>query len=473
MPKVRTGSRTLRRANAAAAAAGIGGPAIHLQTVRWSFDMQVNLLNESNNDKYRRVLRGKQDSSENTSGLSKKAVFERIACKVLPDPYATSVKEAGKKVQTQYNFLTAKYSKFRKELGSTGGGIGGDEDSDGEHLREVELDWYIPASGPTKKTQPEARNKWESICNKFPLFPMLHEMFSTRPSQVPIATTTGIGPRGPRTTLHQPPSRSPSSEWDLFLGTSNHVPGPHNKLPLPEISRISLDSDDSDIEMLDPSRSSSPVVEGNGKGVDPRERCAQTAVKKEVKVKEEKAKEADDENKEKATLASGVLGKAPGNRKHKSREESILLMIHQDTQARHERLDTRYELERADSAYQRDMDRLFEMRRVWPKMLLKVFHVREDAIRLEHGKPPLNRPATPPPAPPTDDILDLTGSSPIHSPIAPAAAPLFPFGTPVKQEPIDIDDKDHILELPNFPISHGNDEPLFKQPFFGFAPPYA
>ncbi|KAG9085379.1 hypothetical protein FS749_004460 [Ceratobasidium sp. UAMH 11750] len=66
-------------------------------------------------------------------------------------------------------------------------------------------------------------------------------------------------------------------------------------------------------------------------------------------------------------------------------------------------------------------------------------------------------------------VIDLTGSSPVYAP----RAQEFPFGTPVKQEPIKLKDKDNLLAAPNF-AQHGanNNVPLFAQPAFDFAPPF-
>ncbi|KAG8685492.1 hypothetical protein FRC08_013079 [Ceratobasidium sp. 394] len=68
-----------------------------------------------------------------------------------------------------------------------------------------------------------------------------------------------------------------------------------------------------------------------------------------------------------------------------------------------------------------------------------------------------------PPLPP------MHRSSPVYAP----RAQEFPFGTPVKQEPIKLKDKDNLLAAPNF-AQHGanNNVPLFAQPAFDFAPPF-
>ena len=46
----------------------------------------------------------------------------------------------------------------------------------------------------------------EQIEGKFKFFPSLHRIFSTRPSVIPPAVTTGVGPQGRKVTYFQPPS---------------------------------------------------------------------------------------------------------------------------------------------------------------------------------------------------------------------------------------------------------------------------
>ncbi|KAG9088189.1 hypothetical protein FS749_002366 [Ceratobasidium sp. UAMH 11750] len=241
--------------------------------ISWTDEMKIHILQESDKEENRIVLRGKKDSSENTSGESKTTVYRRIAKEVIPEVYNRDPIDAGSKVMNQYNALVTLYSRLSKELTKTGNGVGGDVDEKSDGVRQLELDNYIPAGGPTEATSENAVNTWNALCEKCAFFPLLHELLSTRPSQVPIATTTGIGPSGPQTVLFQPPSPSSSPDWNFG-----------RRLSSPASNAPSLDAPlDSDVEILELSRSPTPVVEGNGKGVDPREH--QRPVKSDTKAK--------------------------------------------------------------------------------------------------------------------------------------------------------------------------------------------
>jgi hypothetical protein len=47
----------------------------------------------------------------------------------------------------------------------------------------------------------------DEIVSKFPFFPDLHRMLSTRPNVTPIVITTGVGPAGKKTLHYQAPSK--------------------------------------------------------------------------------------------------------------------------------------------------------------------------------------------------------------------------------------------------------------------------
>ncbi|KDN33173.1 hypothetical protein RSAG8_13736, partial [Rhizoctonia solani AG-8 WAC10335] len=448
--------------------------------------------------KYMRVI--SDYCSKNTSGDTKIKAHGRIASVVIPAMHTINPKEAAKKVQTEYTRLVKKYGELYRELMATGSGIGGDDslsgdelEGSGNKLREVEHACYIPPSGPDAATTTSARNKWQSISERFPLFEKLHSMFCTRPTQVPIATTTGIGPQGPRTVLHQAPSRSSSPEWDISITPAeNH-----------SASTKAANVDSSDFEIIEPTRNSSPPIIGNGKGTDPRERrprlpskkpSEDVKVKVEGKKKEEKQTPPNPSTKIAAAVqsSSDSSGGSTGNRKRKSRDEgSILQTIHEGMQERHARIDARQERERADASYNREMDRLFDLRRIWPEMPMEEFRAREDGIRREHGKPPLVRPplpapgnTIPQPAPqlapqPASQLRPLATSTsgnmprtPSHTRACPVMNVHFPFGTPIKPEPIDTGDDDGLFHIPKFPLDGANaNEALFANPLFGFAGP--
>jgi hypothetical protein len=111
--------------------------------------------------------------------------------------------------------------------------------------------------------------------SEFKWLPHLHQILSTRPNQIPIAITTGIGPAGPSTVLHQRPSPVNSEPWEIE-GAS--------------------DADDSSSVVILDDESSSEDTHGKGKNVAQGERMdpgvkkdAKVAVKEQkVSVKEEK-----------------------------------------------------------------------------------------------------------------------------------------------------------------------------------------
>lgn len=102
----------------------------------------------------------------------------------------------------------------------------------------------------------------------------MHRLLCMRPNQVPIAITTGLGPSGPRTVLHQPPSRQLSPEWNLLdvPGSPEPAAGPSMRRSVQGATHPIHDhhssDDSSDIEIFPPS---SPPVAGKGKKVHPRE----------------------------------------------------------------------------------------------------------------------------------------------------------------------------------------------------------
>ncbi|KAG9085378.1 hypothetical protein FS749_004459 [Ceratobasidium sp. UAMH 11750] len=393
---------------------------------------------------YRVVLCGKRSADERTVGKTKKAVFEDIACKVIPHVWEISVVGAGTKVQTQWKVMKAKHHELNTKLKQTGGGIGGNgnDELDGDALRAVELAQYIPGDGPNEQNTEEAKNQWDKNVKEYPIFPRLYALFHDRPNQVPIATTTGIGPNGPRMVMHQQPLRAPSLKRSSSLPPLPPrvpMPSPLWMLsPLPEwgvnagpsaVPDIPTDSD-SDFEILTPAHTPTPPVKGNGKSADPHERQAPASpvangkgvadikakgIKTEAKAKEDvkptkgKGKEKEKEKKgevevkdEKRTppsaskklvdaqASSNASSNSTGSHKRKSADETVLELMHKNMQERHAHLDAYKERELLESSYQQDMDWLREMRREDPNMATTEYNMCEDAIRADYGNKPLD-----------------------------------------------------------------------------------
>ncbi|KAF8597988.1 hypothetical protein BDV93DRAFT_561770 [Ceratobasidium sp. AG-I] len=179
-------------------------------TFYWPKPKIEELISEASNIQNVRTLLGKQEPGENTSGDTKVKVYGRIAATLFPAEYSANPKLWKRRVQHKWEHLCNAYRTAAKRLRRTGEGVKGDsqiEDSDttGSGINEVELQHYIPATGPDHNTPDVARNIWGEL---FIRFPRMHELLSTRPNQVPIAVTTALTPSGPTTVYHQPPSES-------------------------------------------------------------------------------------------------------------------------------------------------------------------------------------------------------------------------------------------------------------------------
>ncbi|KAF8074111.1 hypothetical protein FPV67DRAFT_1650802 [Lyophyllum atratum] len=157
------------------------------------------LLTELEVEKNYKVIFGKKDKSENTSGETKVTVFKRIGEKILPELFAVDPTVIADRVKSKVESLVRTYRKHHKKLWQTGGGVQADGDDDEpsqEPSQEGALDFYIPPTGPDESTPAAAKNLWEQIEKEFPLFPRLHVILSTRPNVVPIVVTTALVPEG-------------------------------------------------------------------------------------------------------------------------------------------------------------------------------------------------------------------------------------------------------------------------------------
>ncbi|KAG2123246.1 CHAT domain-containing protein [Suillus clintonianus] len=193
--------------------------------VHWSEDMTWSLLSEVEKDDNRLVLLGKREKKENTSGDSKITVFQRIGAVVLPESYKLNPTATGKAVKRKYDHLTRKYRQHGKRLRTTGEGIRGSDVEDNPSENEF-FDCYVPAGGPDSMTTTKTKSIWgmisDEIVAKFPFFPVLHRILSSRPNITPIAVTTGVGPHGKKTLHFQPPSDNEDDDIPPFT-PSQHM----------------------------------------------------------------------------------------------------------------------------------------------------------------------------------------------------------------------------------------------------------
>ncbi|KAJ7259051.1 hypothetical protein C8J57DRAFT_1340749 [Mycena rebaudengoi] len=178
-----------------------------LPSIKWTKnggELIWKLSAEVEKKENRLVILGKNDSSENSTGASKTAVFKQIGSVILPAEFAIDADAVAKRVKSKYNDLYDVYKKQNKRLRQTGGGLGGNDDNEDESLHEY-MRCYIPSNGPDTTTTEEAKNLWDEITNEFPFFPTFHRLVSTRPNVNPPVIITGLGPEGRKITHLQAP----------------------------------------------------------------------------------------------------------------------------------------------------------------------------------------------------------------------------------------------------------------------------
>ncbi|KAF8800871.1 hypothetical protein BYT27DRAFT_7216700 [Phlegmacium glaucopus] len=179
---------------------------LKLPDIPWAEDdykLVSAFLTELEKTENYKVLFGKKDSSENTSGESRVAVFKRIGSIIVPGLFQLNPGAISERLKGQLDRLTKTYRKHAARLRQTGDGVDG---GNVEHF-----DYYIPAEGPNEGTPLVAVNIWQDIEKDFKFFPRLHKIFSARPNVVPIAITTALGPYGQRTVWYQSPDDEDSS----------------------------------------------------------------------------------------------------------------------------------------------------------------------------------------------------------------------------------------------------------------------
>ncbi|TFK54390.1 hypothetical protein OE88DRAFT_1733055 [Heliocybe sulcata] len=149
-----------------------------LAEVPWSLEnhhLTWALISELESLENYKVLFGKKDPSENTSGDTKAAVYRMIKI----------------------------YKTHAAKLHRTGGGLC---DRDAEDGSDEYLDFYIPPGGPTEVTEDRAWNIWKAINAEWLFFSQFHKILAICPNVTPIAVTTGTGLNGMKTLYMQPPS---------------------------------------------------------------------------------------------------------------------------------------------------------------------------------------------------------------------------------------------------------------------------
>ncbi|KAH8790798.1 hypothetical protein DL96DRAFT_1771704 [Flagelloscypha sp. PMI_526] len=164
------------------------------------------------------LLRGKVNKTDNTQGENLTAMYKRVTIQVWPE-YADCVNILYTRVKTYVEGMIKKYNKLAKQLRVTGGGLNDpnasqDKNPEADKPNPVaethdseyqELEFYVPAEGPTENTPDRAKNLWESLTEQWEWFPDFHKMMAFRPNVTPIVLVTGVTPNGgPNAILIQP-----------------------------------------------------------------------------------------------------------------------------------------------------------------------------------------------------------------------------------------------------------------------------
>ncbi|KJA17247.1 hypothetical protein HYPSUDRAFT_106891, partial [Hypholoma sublateritium FD-334 SS-4] len=140
--------------------------------INWTNNLVWALLGEIEKDNNYRVLFGKRDPSENTSGERKSMVYKRIAQAVLPDLFGINANTIRDRIKAKIEILTKTYARFATRLCATGEGV---TDGDSQSTEKT-LDFYISGEGPCVETPYHARNIWNEIEKEFIFFPALHRI---------------------------------------------------------------------------------------------------------------------------------------------------------------------------------------------------------------------------------------------------------------------------------------------------------
>ncbi|KAJ8457432.1 hypothetical protein ONZ45_g18315 [Pleurotus djamor] len=94
--------------------------------------------------------------------------------------------------------------------------------------QEQNVRLLVGPEGPVEATSTYAVNIWQEIISKFPYFPRLHRILSTRPNITPPVIITGTGPRGRSIIYNHPPNIPPPPSAPIDTNTNTDVP------PLPQ-----------------------------------------------------------------------------------------------------------------------------------------------------------------------------------------------------------------------------------------------
>ncbi|KAG2131170.1 hypothetical protein BD769DRAFT_1307439, partial [Suillus cothurnatus] len=122
-----------------------------------------------------KVLFGKKNQHENTSGETKASVYKHIGAVILPECYKIDPTATGDHIKSKLELLTKIYKKHAAKLQMMGEGVHEDQDHDGGDSDEF-CRFYIGANGPDANSSEEAKNLWDQIKNNFLFFPDLHQI---------------------------------------------------------------------------------------------------------------------------------------------------------------------------------------------------------------------------------------------------------------------------------------------------------
>ncbi|KZT27137.1 hypothetical protein NEOLEDRAFT_1176927 [Neolentinus lepideus HHB14362 ss-1] len=180
-----------------------------LPEVPWTADncrLTWDLLGQLELELNYKVLFGKKNPGESTSGISKTAVYKRIAQAVIPGYYEKDPKIAWERVKSTTERMIRIYKSHAAKLRQPCGGL---RDAEAEDSTQEYLNLYIPADGPSDTTEEKEKNLWYAIVAEWPFFPRFHKILAGCPNVTPIASCTG--PNGAKTLHVQSPSSRPDS----------------------------------------------------------------------------------------------------------------------------------------------------------------------------------------------------------------------------------------------------------------------
>ncbi|KDQ05718.1 hypothetical protein BOTBODRAFT_90196, partial [Botryobasidium botryosum FD-172 SS1] len=123
-----------------------------------------------------KVLFGKTDKKDNTSGETRAGLFKRITEVLWLEYFAIDPMTLRDRTKNKYDSLVKKYKAQVARLQQTGGGVNPNEPEEDEYGFPNPNRYWIAEDGPKEDTPAHAKNLWDDITQKFEFFPRLHRL---------------------------------------------------------------------------------------------------------------------------------------------------------------------------------------------------------------------------------------------------------------------------------------------------------